>query len=247
VDDLFEKYFHDRADLADELSRGGYALEASVLATTALDALAEIWVHDFPAEGKALDVEAGGRVSGSIRMARLVKRFAPAEPEAQKVAVVCFAEDWKRHVPAAAATADTLLKPRLGKFRGELPHSHQDVPRAALLAECPAITAGTKIAALVEEYEYAALLYRFYRCPTVHLGGSAKRTHGFTRDEEVMYMPLHPGFTSVSFGPRLVTRWLRAVATGYATTCAAAGVTPAKDLDPGTREEESLRSKWSKV
>jgi hypothetical protein len=245
--DPFERYFHDRADLADELSGRGHVFEASVLATTALDALAEIWVHDFPTEAKALDVEAGGRVSGSIRMARLVKSFAPAESEAQKVAVVCFAEDWKRHVPGATATVDAILQPRVGKMRGELPHSHQDVPRAALLAECPAIAVGTKLAALVEEYEYAALLYRFYRCPTVHLGGSAKRTHGFTRNEEVMYMPLYGGFTSISFGPKLVTRWLRTVATGYVAACDAAGITPAKDLDPGTREEENLRIKWSKI
>jgi hypothetical protein len=161
--------------------------------------------------------------------------------------VVCFAEDWKRHVPAAAAVADALLKPRLGKVHGELPHSYEDVPQSALLAECPAIGSATRLAALVEEYEYAALLYRFYRCPTVHLGGNARRTHGFTRNEEVMYMPLYRGFTSISFGPQLVTRWLRAVATGYVAACFGAGVIPAEDMDPGDREEENLRSKWSKL
>lgn len=245
--DPFERYFHDRADLADELARTGHVLDACVLATTALDALGEIWVHDFPDEGKALDREAGGRVSGSIRMARLVKRFASTDADAPKVAVVCFAEDWKRHVPAAAAHASGLLASRLGKLRGELPHSHRDVTRAALIAECPEIGTNPKLAALVEDYEYAALLYRFYRCPMVHLAGRANRTHGFTRDDEVMYMPLHGGFTSISFGPQLITRWLRAVASGYVMTCSHAGVTPAKDIDPGSREEDLLRARWSKI
>jgi len=44
----FEKCFLDRAGLADELSRSVYVLDATVIATTAVDALGEIWVRDFP-------------------------------------------------------------------------------------------------------------------------------------------------------------------------------------------------------
>jgi hypothetical protein len=246
-DTAFERYFLARAELAEDLWSKEWRLEASILITTSLDALGAIWMHDFPSDRKALEKEVGGKPPSSIVMTRLLRRFAPSDPDALKVAVVCFAEDWTRHVPASAVDADALLTDRLGRFKGELPHSHRDVTRDALLLEAPAIATNTKLAALVEEYEYPALLYRFYRCPVVHMGSSARRTHGFTRGTEVMYMPLHKGFTSISFGPHLMTRWLRSAVTGYVDACDAANVKPAADLDPGQREEETLANRWAKV
>jgi hypothetical protein len=180
-------------------------------------------------------------------MTALLEKFAAGEAEAQKIAVVCFAEDWRRYAPAGSAIADALLAPRRGRLPGELPHAHLDVAKDDLLRECPPIATNPRLATIVDEYRYAAILYRLYRCSMVHVGGAPHRTHGFTRDEEVFYMQLRRGFTSISFGPRLVTRWLRAVARGYAAACARAGVRPADDLDPGLRQEEALANKWGKI
>ena len=43
----FEDYFHRRADVVDQLYSNN-PVDARILATTALDALANIWFHDFP-------------------------------------------------------------------------------------------------------------------------------------------------------------------------------------------------------
>lgn len=60
-------------------------------------------------------------------------------------------------------------------------------------------------------------------------------------------MRLRPGFTSISFGPALVTRGLRVAATGYTRACAAASVQPAKDMDPAADAEELLKSRCERV
>jgi len=245
--DPFEKYFLDRATLAERLADSDFRLEGMTLAANALVALGEIWLHDFPTVASSFATEFGGRVSDSIRTARLVKKFAAADADAGKIAVVCFAEDWKRYRPVDAAIADRLLAPRMGTHRGELPHSYQDVTWDELAKECPEIVSIQGLRALGEEYEYPAVLYRFWRCPLVHLAAAAHRTHQFTVGDEVMYMPLHEGYTSISFGPRLVTRWLRTVATDYVATCARESVIPAKDIDPGAAQEATLRGRWLKI
>lgn len=247
VDQAFERYFHARAELADELVAAGYGIEGCGLATAGLDALGAIWFHDFPAAERELGRASGGAVPSGTRMARLMQRFAPGEHLASRVAVVCFAEDWQRYAPATASPAEALLERRLGTMRGELPHAHEDKSIDDLLSECPAINTQPQVRALLDEYLYPAILYRFYRCPMLHVLGRARRTHGFTVGEEVMYMPLHAGFTSISFGPRLITRWLRAATSGYVRACAQAGLRPATDIDPGADGEDRLRARWERL
>jgi hypothetical protein len=242
----FERYFHDRAELADELSAGGRSIDANIIATTALDALGEVWLHDFAQERAAMEQALGGKVPPSIRMARLVKTFGVGAPHVGKVAVILFAEDWKRHVNTAVGDADALLKPRRPQVRGELPHAHLDVPRDELLRECPAISAEPLLVSLLEEYEYPALLYRFVRSPYVHYGTSSSRTHGFTRGEEVFYMPLAKG-TTIGFSVGVVTAWLRVAATEYVAHCTRLGVRPAADIESARQAEDFLESRWKRV
>jgi hypothetical protein len=178
-------------------------------------------------------------------MTRLVKKFASADPDAPKIAVVSFAEDWRRYKGNPAA--DRLLSTRMGKLPGELPHAHQDVPLPQLIAECPEIGANPALAVLAEEYEYPAMAYRFYRCPMVHSSKPAGRSQTFAQNEEVFYMPLQPNVTSIGFGPKLFTRWLRSVATGYVAHCEAARVRPADRLESGADGEEHLEGYWSRI
>lgn len=247
-DGLFEKYFHRRADLADRLVQEGSRLEAITIATASIDALATIWLHDFPDEQQNMNREfAEGKMPASVRMTRFLKRFASDDEDVQKVAVVSFAEDWKLHAPTHSQAADRLLQPRISKKRGELPRSYLDIPIAGLLVEAPEIGANANVLKMAEDYEYGALLYSFYRCPLVHHASSSRRTHGFTRDTEVMYMRLQPGRTSISFGPALVTRWLRTAATGYTLACAAASVKPADNFQPGRDQEDRLAKRWARL
>lgn len=247
IDSAFEKYFHDRADLADKLAENGWVLEARTIAAASLDALASIWLHDYPDVKSKLVAELAGTPPPSIRMTRFLKLFAAADEEVHKVAVVCFAEDWKRYDTNSAALAARLLAPRLGKGRGDLPHSHKDVPISLLVKEEPELAMLPHIVQMAEEYEYGALLYSFYRCPLVHHASPSKRTHGFTRGTEVMYMPLHSNHTSISFGPALITRWLRCTATGYVSACARDSIRPANDFDPGKDPEGRLEGRWKRL
>jgi hypothetical protein len=158
-------------------------------------------------------------VPSSIRLARLLKNFASNDPDASKVAVVCFAEDWKYYRPQDAQIADQLLSRRLSDSPYEFIRSHQppksylDVSRDELIQECPDLKTNPRLFGLLEEYEYGALLYTFYRCPLVHLATGSRRAHGFTRGEEIMYYWsfYEDGRITISFGPNLVTRWLRNV------------------------------------
>jgi len=247
-DNLFEGYFHRRADLADRLTQEGAVLEASTIATASLDALATIWLHDFPQEQQALNREfAEGKLPASIRMTRFLKKFASNDVDVRKVAVVCFAEDWKLHDSTQSAAADRLLVPRIGKRRGELPRSYLDVPVETLLIEAPELRGNLNLLKMIEDYEYGALLYSFYRCPLVHHASSSRRSHGFTRGTEVMYMRLQRERTSISFGPALVTRWLRVAATGYVLACAAASLKPANNFHPGRDQEDRLAKRWARL
>jgi hypothetical protein len=244
--EYFARYFHDRADLADELAGREFSVEAHILASTALDALGEVWLHDFPDEREAMEQELGGKVPASIRMTRLVKRFAVGSAHVGKVAVVLFAVDWKKHGTPPATDADALLTPRLGRVRGELPYAHLDVSREELVRECPAISASARLTALVEEYEYPAVLYRFVRSPFVHTGTASKRTHGFTRGEEVFYMPLVQGMT-IGIAVGAVTAWLRAAAASYVGECNQRGIRPATDIEPARQAEDVLESRWKRA
>jgi len=247
IDDneYFTRYFHERAAVADDLAAHDRSVDANIIATTALDALGEVWLHDFPLERATMEKEVGGVVPPAIRMARLVKRFSVGAPHVGKVAVVLFAVDWKRLVPADAADADALLGRRWHRKHGELPYSHLDVPRDDLVHESPALAAPA-FARVIEEYEYPALVYRFLRSPFVHFGTSSKRTHGFARGDEVFYMQLAKGMT-IDFRVGLVTGWLRAAATAYVAHCNREGVRPATGIEPAQQAEDALESRWKKV
>lgn len=245
-----EGFFHVKADRIDEISRRRWDDEAAILSTTALDALAALWLHDFPEARAILERELGGGVPPAIRMSRFMKSFAPDEEECEKVAVVCFAEDLQRHVPGLRHLAAELLAERVphrpdGRLAfGELPRAHLDKPQDDLLVECPALL-DNGVAGVIEEYTYPALLYRFFRCPMVHMGARSARTHGFAEGREVMYMRL-PGRdrTSISFGPQLLTGWIRSASSGYVQACVEAGRRPANNVDAGAEHEERLERRW---
>jgi hypothetical protein len=249
----FEDYFHRRADVADQLTESRNITDSLILATTALDALAKIWLHDFPETEKQLHRHYGDRVSESIRLSQLLKQFAPEDPDASKVAVVCFAEDWKLFRPEDSTLADQLLDKRLSNdpiFQShESPRSYLDVPLNDLEQECPRIAENLKLRRITEEYEYGAILYKFYRCPLVHSSKNSDRTHGFARGERIMYYSssVDPARTAISFAPKLITRWLRRVVTNYVQHCREQNVIPANNLDAGLLPEDKLKQRWNKL
>jgi hypothetical protein len=140
--DPFEHYFYQRAELADTIAASGSIADAYMLATASLDALAEIWLNDFPDIRQKLERELGGRVPSSIRLTRLLKQFASSDPLVNKVAVVCFAEDWKHNCPKEVHMADQLLSKRISNHFDEFlraresPKSYLDVSRDELTHEC---------------------------------------------------------------------------------------------------------------
>jgi hypothetical protein len=68
--DPFEHYFYKRAQLADDMTASGFALDAYTLATASLDTLAEIWFNDFPDTKQKLEKELGGTVPSGINLSR---------------------------------------------------------------------------------------------------------------------------------------------------------------------------------
>lgn len=242
----FASHFHDRAALGEELHQRGFAVDAKIVVATALDALGEIWLHDFAADEAALRKESGGTISSARRMARLVKRFAVGAPHHDRVAVVLFAEDWAANVPAAAADAEVLLAPRRPQMRGEFPHAHLDVSAQEVMRECPALSGQPALQAILEEYEYPALFYRFVRSALVHYGSGSRRTHGFTRHDEVFYLPLGHG-TTIGFGIGVAAGWLRTAVDGYVALCTRENIRPATSIDSGVKGEKDLRAKWDHV
>ncbi|NEQ49885.1 MAG: hypothetical protein F6K11_07105 [Leptolyngbya sp. SIO3F4] len=251
----FEKYFHRRAAVAEELYSTAASTDAKILATTALDALAKIWFHDFPVRKKELQNHYGGEISESARLSLLLKHFAKDDPDAAKIAVVCFAEDWKLYCSEDSTSANQLLDRRLNNSSNEflrnheLPKSYLDLPLIELEKECPQITQNRKLRRVAQEYEYGALLYRFYRCPLVHSSKNSDRTHGFARGERVMYYwsDVDPDRTVIGFGLNLITRWLRTVATNYVQFCREQAIIPAENLNAGLSPENNLKERWSKL
>lgn len=246
--DPFERYFYERAELADKMALAGHVVAARILATASLDALAEIWLHDFPDIKKKLQSELGGKVRASIRLARFLKQFAVGDARVSKVAVICFAEDWKKHRPQDTDIANRLLNRRISNNPYQLPSSYLDLSRDDLAQECPELNSRSDLYALAEEYEYGAILYSFYRCPLVHVATHSKRTHGIARGEEVMYYWSDDDDDSVTigFGPNLATCWLRNVVSNYVLTCQQFGITPANYIDAGISHEDRFGSLWSR-
>jgi hypothetical protein len=246
--DPFENYFCKRAQLADEMALAGHVTDAHTLATASLDALSEIWLHDFPDVKKQLENELGGTVPASIRLARFLKQFAVGDDRVGKVAVVCFAEDWKKYRPQDTDIADRLLSRRISNEPNELPRIYLDLTRNELAQECPELNSRPDLYALAEEYEYGAILYSFYRCPLVHVATNSRRTHGFTRGEEIMYYwSFDDDGVTISFGPNLATCWLRNVSSNYVRTCHQLGITPADHIGASTSQEDRFRRRWNRL
>jgi hypothetical protein len=253
--DPFESYFHNRAQLADAIVTSGSFIDAYILATASLDALAEIWFSDFPDVKEQLQTELGVQnVPSAIRLTRFLKTFASNDPDVNKVAVICFAEDWKRHIQQDSQLADQLLKKRLSDnpddfLRShELPKAYLDIPINELIQECPSLGRQPELLRVLESYEYGYLLYTLYRCPLVHTGASSRRTHGFARGEEIMYYwPLEADDDriTIGFGPNLVTRWLRCAVSGYVKSCQSQSITPAGQIMPDSSQEKRLDRLWN--
>jgi hypothetical protein len=252
--DPFEHYFYKRAQLSDDLVTSGAYTDAYMLATSSLDALAEIWLTDFPDIKQNLDTELGGSIPSSIRLARFLKEFASSDPDVKKVAVLCFAEDWKHYRPQDAHIANQLINKRLSDNTNELIRSHTlpdsslDISREELSKECPEIASQPHLFALAEEYEYGALIYTFYHCPLVHSDTGSRRTHRFARGEESMYYWSHyeDNRTTIGFGNNLVTRWLRHAVSGYVQSCEELGIVPANNFDAGSSHEKRFEKKWTR-
>jgi hypothetical protein len=64
---------------------------------------------------------------------------------------------------------------------------------------------------------------------------------------KLMYSKDEPDFTSIGFGPDLLSHWLRASLSGYLDFCERAGVKPAGNIDPGSDNEQRLRKKWESL
>lgn len=246
--DPFEYYFYERAQLADEMASTNHVVDAHTLATASLDALATIWLHDFPNIKNKLENEIGGAVPASIRLARFLKQFVADDSRVSKVAVVCFAQDWKKNRPQDACLADKLLIERIGDSH-TFPKSYLDISRTELAQECPELNSRPDLCALAEEYEYGAILYTFYRCPLVHVATTSKRTHGFVRGEEVKYCWSYDDNDKVTigFGSNLAACWLRKATRNYVQTCQQAGIVPANHIDAGTSQEDRLKKRWSRL
>ena len=250
--DPFENYFYKRAQLADEMTSKGYENDANTLAIASLDAMAEIWLHDFPDIKKNLEIALGGKAPASIGLARFLNHFVVDDPRVSKIAVVCFAEDWKYYHPKDAHLADKLLSARISDNPNKQPKSYFDISRIELAKECLDFNSHDrlKLYALAEEYEYGALMYSLYRCPLVHFATNSKRTHGFARGEEVLYYrsfdDVDDRFT-IGFGSKLATSWLRNAASHYVQVCHQQGIVPAHNIDAGSSQEKRLKNRWSSI
>lgn len=243
VNEFFADHFERRATLAESLEVA-HPIPARMIASTALDAIGETWMHDFPSDRAALAADLKckeDRIPSSIRMAHTVRRFAPGALYVGKVAVVRFAEHWKKYMPAAAAHADALIHPRLPLMPNHLPGHEVDSTKEELLRECPALV-GSPAERMIEDYEYPAFVYRYVRCAHVHLGRSAPQAHGFAADEEAFY-----NGSAFAVGLQVITSWLRHAAEGYAAYCSASGVECGKNIDAGETAEKLLKSAWEKA
>jgi hypothetical protein len=237
------------------LASSGFVEDSRILSVTSLDALAEIWLHDFPIKKIQLERQLGGKFPASIRFTRFLKEFIVNDPTVEKVAVACFAEDWKYHLSQDISLAERLLSKRFGNNSNEflrareMPKSYLDVSRSELLLECPQITTRSDLFNLLEEYEYGALLYSFYRCPLIHLSTQSNRIHGFAREREISYKYSSDGNgrITIGFGPKLITDWLRNSVSKYVQACHQEDIIPAHGIDGGASQEERLKKRWNRI
>lgn len=246
----FQRYFHERADLAERLYSEGLRTDALLIATVALDSLAAIWEHDFVLRfGNGSD----------LRLAAYVQKFSGDE-RAEKIAVVFLAEDVLQHGPPRLHEVARRLLDRRDvdespvrpmEFRGT-PRAYLDVDWAGLITEEPALAAESNLEKLVARYTYPALLYRLHRCAVAHTMSTGSRTSDFSSgnpDDEISYFPrwvstgrVHP--ISLKIGLRAITNWVRASVTSYVAECDRLGKRPADDFEPNAKSLAKLQRKW---
>jgi hypothetical protein len=245
----FLDYFFNRAQISDGLTQTGSTTEALILSTTSLDSLGKIWAYHFADEASQLASAYGGGLSESQRLAHILKKFTGTEDIANRLAVVCFAEDWKKADPQKASFIDsTLLAQRALECEPrESPRAYLDVSLDELLAQHPEIEVDPRLIRVAREYQYGAILYRMYRCPLIHSSLHSCHTHGFARNEEVKYWRKSAVKTSIGFGPLLVTRWLRKVAEGLVHKCILSSINPCLGVDPDVEQDRRLSNLWSTI
>ena len=245
----FRDYFFKRAEVSDRLAQGGSTTDALILSTTSLDALGKVWAHHFAEEANQLASAYGGGLSDSQRLSHMLNKFTEPEDNANNIAVVCFAEDWKRAAPRKSSFIDSILlldrvsacEPR------ESPRAYLDVSLDDLLKQHPEIADEPGLARVAQEYHYGAILYRMYRCPLVHSSLHSSRTHGFARTQGVSYWRQSGEATRIGFSPLLVTRWLRQVAAGLTHKCIHSSINPCSGVDPDAEQRPRLSVLWKKV
>lgn len=254
----FESYFHERAALAEQLFRDSWREEAYLVATVALDALAQIWVHDSQRGGlrPPLAAPTTGRPSSALRMNALLDVFAPADEHAGKVAVVLFAEDMRRLRLDLAAVAQRLLDRRVETegpptavtFRAS-PLVHLDCTVADLAQEEPELE--RRLLDVAQHYRYPAFAYRFLRSSAVHAGLRGARVNRFADkqpDDVVDYFPAWVGPRgdvrpiSLGIGLGVLSRWVRTVVSAYVRACH----DPADGFDPSSDAQAMLDRTWPK-
>jgi hypothetical protein len=245
----FLDYFLRRAQISDGLAQTGSTTEALILSTTSLDSLGKIWAYHFAEEASRLATEYGGGLSDSQRLAHILKLFAGAEDIANRMAVVCFAEDWKKADPQKTQFIDSALLAQrsLECEPRESPRAYLDITLDELLAKYPEIVANPRLARVAREYQYGAILYRMYRCPLVHSSMHSCHTHGFARNQEVKYWRQSAEKINIGFGPLLVTGWLRKVAKGLTQKCILCSINPCLGVSSDEEQDRRLSSLWSKI
>ncbi len=253
--ETFERYFHERADLAEHLYRDGWRHEAVLIATVALDALANIREHDHKLK----------RINGAERLSQFVQRYA-GDPDTRKIAVVFLAEDILAIGPARLhEVARRLLLARdvnpaqeaTSSFEFQAsPFAHLDCEWDELVNKEPALAPENDIEKLARErYTYPALLYSLTRCAVVHSLTRGTRTSDFSRDEpddEISYLPPYEDAgrmrpISQKVGLRRITTWLRTATTNYAAECEHHGIRPADGFDANAKSLDQLYGAWKKV
>jgi hypothetical protein len=87
----FREYFDTQANIAEDLCNRKFVLNACITSTRCLDALAEIWQHDFPADALALRQAFGGSVPGAARLSRFVDTCLTSDSRARRISVLRLA------------------------------------------------------------------------------------------------------------------------------------------------------------
>ena len=238
----FEAYFHKRASFAEDLYRQGWRNEAHLVATVALDSLANIWRHTLE------PLPANAAKSSALRQLEFVQKFT-GDPDVNRIVVIFLAEDIiARRVTRLIPLAERLLRARVASYRErptvmemrESPAAHLDKDWQELVHEEPDLARETALEKTARHYTYPAMLWRLYRCSLAHSLSKGDRTSDFSGsepDDEVSYFPAWTDGArqrpiSLKLGLKATTNWIRAGVTGYAKECTQQGVDPVGTFNP---------------